>query len=258
LRDPSIEFIEAHGRNIAYQKIAGIGPGIIFLGGFKSDMFGIKARTLENWCRENKRAFIRFDYSGHGISSGKFEDGTIGQWLQDTLSVIDKLTSCPQVLVGSSMGGWMMLLAGLRRSEKIAGMMGIATAADFTESLVRSFLTPAQRDTLEREGYVIRDSDYQDEPFIITNRLIEDGRKHLLLNEPISFNGPVRMLHGLEDNDVPWTISLEVCKCLTSRDVNLHLIKDAEHRFSRQQDLDLILLTLEQLLDTIRSNGSSQ
>jgi len=250
------DFINANGRTIAYQKFDTGGPGIIFLGGFKSDMSGIKALTLSQWCKANQRSFIRFDYSGHGKSSEKFEQGCVGHWLQDTLAIIDHLTTAPQILVGSSMGGWLMLLACLQRPQRIAGLLGIATAADFTESIIWSSLSREQRETVKTRGYIERPSEYQDDPYCITRLLIEDGRHHLLLDKPIEFQGPVRLLHGLDDQDVPWSISRQVCDQITSGDVHLHLIKDAEHRFSRQQDLDLILLTLEQLLDAIHKRQS--
>ncbi len=211
-------------------------PGVMFMGGFASDMTGIKAMTLDRFCRERGQAYLRFDYRGHGASGGEFRDGTIGGWLQDSLAAFDKLTAGPQVLVGSSMGGWLMLLLAARRSERIAGLVGIAAAPDFTEDIWQGF-SKAQQDDLMARGEVARPSAYGDNPYIVTRALIEDGRRHFLLNGDIELSCPVRLLHGMADPDVSPAKSLRIAEKLRGGDVVVTLIKDGDHRLSRPQDL---------------------
>lgn len=211
-------------------------PAVMFMGGFASDMTGIKAMTLDRFCRERGQGYLRFDYRGHGASGGEFRDGTIGAWLQDSLEVFDKLTTGPQILVGSSMGGWLMLLLAVRRSERIAGLVGVAAAPDFTEDVWRE-LSKAQQDELMALGEVARPSAYSENPYIITRALIEDGRRHQLLDGEIDLNCPLRLIHGMADPDVSPAKSLRIAEKLRGGDAVVTLIKDGDHRLSRPQDL---------------------
>src|SRR5260370_33733631 len=191
------------GNTVAYAKSDGRAPTVAFLGGFRSDMPGTKAVALEAWARSAGRAYLRFDYFGHGQSSGRFEDGTIGRWLDDSLAAIDALTTGKLVLVGSSMGGWLSLLVARARPERLAGLVLIAAAPDFTERMLLEGLSPADRATLERDGWLIRPSQYSPEPSVFTFKLIEEGRNHLLLDNKLSLPCPVRLLHGQSDPDGP-------------------------------------------------------
>jgi pimeloyl-ACP methyl ester carboxylesterase len=233
------------GATIAYRRLAGAAPGIVFLGGFRSDMSGTKALFLEDYCRRRERAYLRFDYFGHGASSGDFAVGTIGRWRDDALAVIDSLTEGPQILAGSSMGGWIMLLAALARSERVAALVGIAAAPDFTEDLLPARLSGPQRQMLQQEGLVVLPSDYDPAGYLYSRALIEDGRRHLLLRGPIALAAPVRLLHGLADASVPWQTSLRIAERLTGRDVTVTLVKDGDHRLSTEADLT----RLAQILD---------
>ena len=241
------------GATIAYHRLSGKAddgrPGIIFLGGFASDMTGTKATALEGFCRARGQAFVRFDYSGHGQSSGAFRDGTIGRWTADALAVIDAVATGPQILVGSSMGGWIMLLAALARRERIAGLVGIAAAPDFTEDLMWAALAPGDREALAREGVLVQPSDYAETPYVITRALIEDGRARLLLRAPIDLACPVRLLHGMRDADVPWQTSLRLSERLASDDVQILLIKGGDHRLSRPADLQRLFAAVAELSD---------
>jgi pimeloyl-ACP methyl ester carboxylesterase len=212
-----------------------------------SDMSGIKATTLESWCRRRGQAFVRFDYLGHGESSGRFEQGSIGRWSEDAIAVIDHLSEGPQILVGSSMGGWIMLLAALARPGRIAALLGIAAAPDFTVRLLSARLNDAQRQRLQTDGVIYLPSVYSDEPYAITRELIEDGSRHLLLDDRIALDCPVRLIHGIGDPDVPWQTSLKLAEQLSSNDVHLKLVKDGGHRLSRGQDLQLLSDTLAEL-----------
>jgi pimeloyl-ACP methyl ester carboxylesterase len=225
------------GATIAYHVLEGKSPGVIFCGGFKSDMTGTKALALEAYCRDAGRAFVRFDYFGHGESSGPFEDGTIGRWAADAIAVIDEVAAGEQVLVGSSMGGWIMLLAALARPQRIAGLVGIAPAPDFTEDLMWNTFPPEIRATLERDGVYREPSQYSDEPYTITKRLIDEGRQHLLLTRPIPLTCPVRILHGMNDPDVPWRHSLKLADALQSEDVTITYVKAGDHRLSEPGDI---------------------
>jgi pimeloyl-ACP methyl ester carboxylesterase len=246
----------ADGHTLAYQRSVGHEPGVIFLGGFRSDMTGTKALTLENWCRQQERAFVRFDYFGHGASSGCFADATIGRWRDDACAVLDQLSAGPQILVGSSLGGWLMVLTALARPARVAGLIGIATAADFTEELIWAQLDAAARARLQQDGVLYQPSDYSTEPYPITLKLIEEGRQHLVLHAPIALTCPVRLLHGMDDSDVPWQTSLRLAEWLASCDVRITLIKDGEHRLSREQDLQLLLAMLAELTGSKRSTAS--
>lgn len=235
------------GATIAYERLAGATPGIVFLGGFRSDMTGTKALFLEDYCRRRGRAYVRFDYFGHGRSSGDFAAGTIGRWREDAVAVIDSLSEGPQILIGSSMGGWIMLLAALARPERIAALVGIAPAPDFTEELLPARLTPQQRRELDQKGAIVLASDFDPAGYLYTRGLIEDGRRHLLLGAPIALDVPVQMLHGLADESVPWQLSLRLAERLTSRDVAVTLVKNGDHRLSTAPDLARLACTLDEL-----------
>lgn len=239
------------GATIAYRRIPGKTPGIVFLTGFKSDMTGSKAVALEALARAQGRAFLRFDYTGHGASSGAFEDGTIGTWADDATLAFDRLTEGPQVLVGSSMGGWLMLLVTLRRPQRIAGLVGVAAAPDFTEDLIPTALSAEQKDELARTGRTLVPDCYGEEPYVITRRLIEEGRRHLLLRGPIAIDVPVRLIHGMEDRDVPWQTSLRLNERLTSADAEVTLVKGGGHRLSEPADIDRLCATVARLVDSI-------
>lgn len=236
------------GSRIAYHRLTGKRPGIIFCGGFKSDMEGTKALYLEALCAAEQRSFLRFDYFAHGKSDGAFTLGTIGHWLNDTLTVLDALTEGPQIIVGSSMGGWIMLLAALARRERIHGLVGIAAAPDFTERLMWKLWSDEIRQSLLRDGIYLEPSAYSADPYPITLKLIEEGRNHLLLDQPIQLNCPVRLLQGMADEDVPWSHALILTEALGHKDVTLTLIKDGDHRLSRPQDLALLKNTIKGLL----------
>lgn len=238
----------ADGAAIAYHKLAGKSPGIVFLSGYMSDMTGSKALFVEEFCKSRGQAFLRFDYTGHGQSSGAFTDGTIGQWAEDAVFAIDELTEGPQILVGSSMGGWIMLLTALARPDRIAGLLGIAPAPDFTEDLLAGDLSSEQEEIMERDGVVYVDSEYGPDPTPFTQALIEDGKKHLLLRRKIPLACPVRIIHGMQDPDVPWQTSLRLTQMLDSEDVEIQLVKAGDHRLSEDADLDRLRRTLEALL----------
>ena len=247
----STERLPRHdGATIAYHRLEGKIPGIVFLGGFMSDMTGTKALALEDFARRQGRAFVRFDYLGHGASSGKFEEGTIGRWAEDAVAVIDELTQGPQILVGSSMGGWIMLLAALARPERVAGLLGIAAAPDFTEDLIYAELDAAARETLEREGVYHQPSEY-DAPYPITKRLIDEARSHLLLRGRIPVQVPVRLLQGMRDDAVPWQWSPKLAGQLESEDVEITLVKAGDHRLSEPADLARLERTLEELIAAV-------
>jgi pimeloyl-ACP methyl ester carboxylesterase len=238
------------GVELAWRRVPGTGPrprvGVVFLGGFNSDMTGTKAEALADFCAAYGQGFLRFDYSGHGASGGRFEDGTIGRWAEDAVAVVDALTEGPLVLVGSSMGGWIALLLALRRPDRVAGLVGIAAAPDFT-ARIEETLPPDIRAIIDRDGAWHRPSGYG-EPFPITRALLEEGRQHLLLHAPVGIDVPVRLLHGQQDPDVPWELSLRTAAALTSQDVEVVLVKDGDHRLSRPQDLRMLRRILSGLL----------
>lgn len=229
--------VEGPSGRIAFRRIAGAGPTVIWLGGFKSDMTGTKAEALAQWALTSGRAYLRFDYSGHGGSDGRFEDGTISDWLADALTAIAQLTEGPIVLVGSSMGGWIAALAALRLEERLAGIVFIAPAPDFTEDLIWAQMTGPERDQVLRNGRLVEYSPYLDEPTIITRALIEDGRTHLILGGPIAINCPVRILQGMADPDVPWRHALRLAECLVTDDLEVTLIKAGDHRLSKPHEI---------------------
>jgi pimeloyl-ACP methyl ester carboxylesterase len=238
------------GTRLAYRRVASAGgrrPGIVFLAGFASDMTGTKGVALEAWARERDRPLLRFDYSGHGQSGGTFRDGTIGGWTEDALAVLDQLTQGPQILVGSSMGGWIMLLVALARPQRVAGLVGIAAAPDFTEDLMWAQMQELTRARLMTEGVILQPSQYQDAPMEISRALIEDGRRHLVLRSAIGIHCPVRLLHGMADPDVPWSTSVRLAERLAGTNVTVTLIKDGDHRLSRDEDLQRMFAAVEEL-----------
>ncbi len=241
-------FATPEGRRIAYNHLPGKGPGIVFLGGFRSDMTGTKALALEAWARAQGRGFLRFDYSGHGASSDDFLDGAIGDWFSDARAVILSLAEGPQVLVGSSMGGWIALLMARAYPERVAGLVTIAAAPDFTEDTMWAAFSPSQRAELLSIGHLALPSDYADEPYVITRRLIEDGRNHLVLRDPLGLPFPVRFLQGTADVDVPVAVALRLLDHATGPDIRLTLVKGADHRFSTPDCLRLIEATVLKVL----------
>ena len=241
------------GVGLAWQRLPGRSPGVVFLPGFGSDMTGDKATALAELCRQQGQALLLFDYSGHGASGGAFTDGTIGRWTADAVAAIDGLTQGRLVLVGSSMGGWIGLLAALARPERVAGFVGVAAAPDFTQALMWDTMMPAERAALERDGILHVPSEYGP-PTPITRALIEEGRDHLLLDGPIPLGCPVRLLHGQADRDVPWEMSVQLARQIEGLDVQLLLVKDGAHRMSRPGDLALLRAALLPLLD--REDGA--
>lgn len=246
MQQPAI-LARAGGATIAYHHSPGKGPGVLFCGGFKSDMTGTKATMLDTFCHGRGQQYTRFDYQGHGASSGAFEDGTIGQWRDDMLAVFEEVTDGPQIVVGSSMGGWMALLLALMRRERVAGLVLVAPAADFTTELLWKGLTPDARAQIERDGVWLRPSIYDDGPYPITRNLIEESREHLVLGHPIAYDGPVRILHGLRDEAIPVEHVLRTVEAITSDDVEVTLVKNGDHRLSTPADLDKIRAAVDEL-----------
>lgn len=229
------------GYSIAYHSISGHKPTVMFFPGFFSHMQGTKALWLEECCKARGQSYIRFDYMGHGESDGKFEDGTISDWLNDALLVLDEVADVPVVAVGSSMGGWIALLTALARPHIIRGFVGVASSPDFTKSIYEERITEAERTLLNEQGYFLRDSNYRDEPVKITKRLIDDGNQHLLLHlNSLNVDIPAILIHGKKDNDVPWQKSEKIQCMLGEQKSELILVPDGEHRLSRPQDLELI------------------
>lgn len=235
------------GRRIAYHRRDGGGPGVVFLGGFRSDMTGTKATFLEDWARARGRAFLRFDYTGHGASSGDFLDGTIGGWADDAAEALAWLTEGPQILVGSSMGGWIALLLARRMPERVAGLVGIAAAPDFTEDSMWAAMDAPTRARLAAEGRIDVPSEYDDAPYPITLRLIEDGRRNLVLRTPLPLPFPVRLLHGSADRDVDLSVALRLLGHAEAADLRLTVVKGADHRFSAPDALALLAETVGSL-----------
>jgi pimeloyl-ACP methyl ester carboxylesterase len=235
-------------RSIAARVRAGAAPGLLWLGGFKSDMQGSKAQALDGWAEDQGRAMVRFDYSGHGESGGTFAEGTIGRWLDESLAVFGTLCRGPQVVIGSSMGGWLALLLvrelarrGQPATAAVAGLVLIAPAVDFTEELMWKRFSPEIRREIEETGSWSRPSAYSTEPYLITCGLIEEGRHHLLLGGMIETGCPVRILQGVNDPDVPWQHAVELTSRLARDDVVLTLVKDGDHRLSRAEDIERLI-----------------
>jgi pimeloyl-ACP methyl ester carboxylesterase len=248
----TLKFIEAgaDARAIAVRAAPGASPGLVWLGGFKSDMQGTKAAALAEFAAKNGRAIVRFDYSGHGESKGEFKDGAIGRWLEESVAVFNAFCRGPQVLIGSSMGGWIALLLAreLRRAAApnatLAGMVLIAPAVDFTEVLMWNKFSTEVRQEIETRGLWLRPSQYDVAPYPIMRQLIEEGRKHLLLGGLIETGCPVRILQGVEDPDVPWRHAVELVSRLAQDDVVLTLVKDGDHRLSRPEDIERLLAAI--------------
>jgi pimeloyl-ACP methyl ester carboxylesterase len=237
--------LDIQGISIAVRHEAGATPGIVWLGGYKSDMLGTKAETLSDWATKEGRAYLRHDYSGHGESGGAFADGTISKWLGESLAVFRRFTKGRQVLVGSSMGAWIALrmVQELRKAgdTSVVGLVLLAPAPDFTNELVEPALTAAQKRDLKKKGFFEEPSDYSAEPYIYTRALIEDGRNNRVMTGPIDTHCPVHILQGLADADVPASHALKLVSLLPADDVTLSLIPDGDHRLSRPQDLDMLL-----------------
>jgi pimeloyl-ACP methyl ester carboxylesterase len=242
--------ITRDGRHLAYHTTPGRGPGVVFLGGFRSDMGGTKALALEDWARARGRAFLRLDYSGHGESGGTFEEGCIGDWLRDAVAVIEAATEGPQILVGSSMGGWLSLLIARDRPDMVAGLVTIAAAPDFTEDGFWAGFSEAERAEITTRGRIDVPSDYGD-PYIVTRRLIEDGRAHLVLRGPLALGVPVRFLQGTADRDVSVATALRLLNHATGPDMRLTLVDGADHRFSTDDMLRLIEASVEEVLGRV-------
>ena len=234
------------GRRLAFHQSAGAGPGIVFLGGYRSDMGGTKAVALEAWARAQGRAFLRFDYSGHGQSGGDFNDLGIGDWFADAKAVL-ALTTGKQVLVGSSMGGWIALLLALARPDRVAALVGVAAAPDFTESLMWEAMSFAERREVMERGMIMVPNPYGG-AYPVTRALIEDGRAHLLLSGPIALDCQIRLLHGQRDAEVPWETALRIAERVAAPDVRTTLIKDGDHRLSRPEDLALLCAVVGELV----------
>jgi len=244
--------LQLKNKTIAYDRLPGSSPGILFCCGFRSDMSGNKARAIHEHCKNKGWACTRFDYRGHGSSDTDFADCAIGDWIEDAVDVLDQQTEGPQIIVGSSMGLWMSLQMALQRPERVAAVVGIAGAPDFTEELIWKKLDDETRDLLQKGGTWMRPNRYDDgEPYPISLKLIESGRAHLLTDSTINLNCPVRLLHGSADIDVPWSCSLKVLEQLSGKDATLTLIKDADHRLSSSEQIEIILATIERLHDQL-------
>ena len=247
------EFIEVEGVRIAARRVEGRAPGLVWLGGYCSDMLGTKAETLADWARRQGHGYLRHDYSGHGESGGVFAEGTISRWLAESLAVFERFTRGPQILVGSSMGGWIALrmvqeLNRMGREDRVAGLVLLAPAPDFTVELVEPNLTDAQRNALAQNGFFEEPSDYSPEPYVYTRALIEDGRANRVLDGIIDTRCAVTILQGMRDPDVPYTLALKLVEHLPADDVTLSLVKDGDHRLSRPQDLDLLVRAVEDMV----------
>lgn len=234
------------GARIAWRRVAGAQPTVVWLGGFRSDMAGTKAQALADWALARGQTYLRFDYFGHGESDGDFAEGTITRWREDALAVLDELATGPLVLVGSSMGGWIACLAAAVRAERIRALVLIAPAPDFTEKLMAPGIDAAGREALARDGVWMRPSEYGD-PYPITAALLEDGARWSILPGPVPITAPVRILQGGADPDVPWRHALELAQALNSEDVVFTLIKDGDHRLSRPQDIARLLAALDEV-----------
>ena len=237
------------GGHVAYRFVPGRSPTVVFLCGYGSEMTGTKARYLSRMCAEAGHAYLRFDYRGRGASSGRLEDGTIGSWTDDACAAIEAVAPGPLVLVGSSMGGWIMLLAARRLPERVRALVGVAAAPDFTEERMWLRMPADERETLASRGVVYVPSRYSDDPYPVTLRLIEDGRERLQLRNRIPLDCPVRLIHGYRDDDVPWQTSLRLASRLQSGDVAVEIVGDGDHRLSRDADLARLARTLHSVLE---------
>ena len=239
--------LDVDGAGLAWRRVKGRGPTVIWLGGFHSEMTGTKAQALAEWAAATGRDFLRFDWFGHGQSGGRFVDGTITRWLGDALAMIDRLTEGPVVLVGSSMGGWLACLAALARPDRVRALVLIAPAADFTEALIKPSLPPQALAALERDGVWTRPSAYDDAGYEISAALLEDGARWSILGEPVPIRAPVRILQGGADPDVPWTHALSLVQAIEGEDVIFTLVRDGDHRLSRPTDLARLIAAVEEV-----------
>lgn len=234
------------GVKLAWRAVEGRGPTVVWLGGFRSDMTGTKAQALADQAVATGRAFLRFDYSGHGESGGDFTDGTIGSWRADALAMIDRLTAGDLILVGSSMGGWLACLCALARPDRVKGLVLVAPAADFPQALMVPEMTAGDRAALDRDGVWMRPSEYGD-PYPIARRFLEESAAWNLLPGPVAIDLPVRILQGGADPDVPWRHALALAEALSARDLVFSLVRDGDHRLSRPQDIDRLLAFVDEL-----------
>ncbi|MSP48279.1 MAG: alpha/beta hydrolase [Alphaproteobacteria bacterium] len=236
------------GHEIAFRRLGGSGPGIIFISGFNSAMTGIKASWLAERCRDRGHAFLRFDAFGHGESTGRLAEGTVGRWKEDAVAVLDRLTSGPQILIGSSMGAWIAALVAESRPERIAGLVGVAAAPDFTRELIEPSLSAGARAALARDGVWLRPSAYGAEPYPIARRALEEAARHLVLSRRLAFGFPVRLLHGTADSEVPADLSLRLAGAIDGPDTAVTLVPGGDHRLSGERELALLGRALDQLL----------
>lgn len=237
------------GRRLAYQLCEGRGPMIVFLCGHGSDMFGSKAEALADYCLETGHSFLRFDYTGHGLSSGAFLDGTISSWTKDAQDILDKLTDGRVILVGSSLGGWIMLNLAKAAPDKMAGLIGIAAAPDFTESLIWNNLSQSQQEEMAQTGQIALPNPYADEDVIYPYALITDGRDNLLLDKPLAITCPIILHQGMADHEVPWQTACAIANAVSSQNVQINLVRASGHRFSSDAEIAMIVASLERLLD---------
>jgi pimeloyl-ACP methyl ester carboxylesterase len=244
---PPAYFVRPDGLRLAYRCSEGRWPTLVFLPGYMSDMEGGKAAALHDWAQRSGRAMLRIDYAGNGSSEGCFADGTLESWRDDALMLMDGLTQGPAVLVGSSMGGWLALLMALARPERVAGIVGVAAAPDFTQW----GFTDADKALLATEGRIEEPTPYGDRPYVTTLAFWQSGQAHLLLEQEIAIDCPVRLLHGQADPDVPWEIALRTAARLRSSDVQTLLVKDGDHRLSRDTDIALLIRTVDALLESL-------
>ena len=242
-----MKFLTHQDRKLAYHKNDGKGPTVVFFPGFMSDMEGSKALALDDFCRLRGQRFVRFDYSGHGKSSGAFTEGTIGRWKEDALAVIDQVTEGEIIIVGSSMGGWIGLLCALARKSRIRAYVGLAAAPDFTKELCWDRYSDEIRDTLRRDGVYYEACDYGDDPYPMTLTLLEEGNNHLLLDKDIELECPVRLIQGMQDPDVPWQTALRIAEKITGDDVVINFIKQGDHRLSSEADLKRLCQIVQDL-----------
>ena len=238
---------------LAYQKLEGSGPTIVFFSGHGSDMFGSKAEALADYCKAEGRSYLRFDYTGHGLSSGAFLDGTISSWTKDALAVIDDLTSGPLIIVGSSLGGWIMLNVAKQRQSRIAGLIGIAAAPDFTETLIWNELSEDQQARMAKEGQIALPNPYADEDIIYPYALVTDGRDNLLLGKELAITCPIILHQGMADHEVPWQTACQIAGAVTSDNVRLNLVKASGHRFSSEPEIAMIISSVEEMLATLEA-----
>ena len=240
------------GQSVAYHHTPGDAPGVLFCSGFMSDMDGTKATALEEAMKDLGRSYTRFDYLGHGQSTGLFTDGTISRWTDDALAVLDECTAGPQVVVGSSMGGWIGLRMALLRPDRVKGFVGIAAAPDFTARMKADMPAEALAD-LESQGYWEEPSDYSDEPYIITKKLLDDGSRNFVMKTPLEITCPVHLLQGMKDDSVPWQTALDIQDNITGEDVVITLVKDGDHRLSELEDINRLILAVERLCTRVEA-----